>query len=102
MPNSAVIRSRVATRTASLPRSVISASRPRPSSGFGRRTTMPCASSRSMVLVTDVGCTMSRSPMTLSGSAPARLNDSRTSASYLAKVSPYGRRIASSSASRIC
>jgi hypothetical protein len=63
---------------------------------------MPCASSRSIVFVTLVGCTMSRSPMTRSGSAPARLNDSSTSASYLANVSPYGRRIVSSSPSRIC
>jgi len=102
IPNSAAIRSRVAARTASRPRSVISASRPRPSSGFGRRITMPCASSRSIVFVTLVGCTMSRSPMTRSGSEPARLNDSSTSASYLANVSPYGRRIASSSPSRIC
>jgi hypothetical protein len=47
---------------------------------------MPCASSRSIVLVTLVGCTMSRSPITRSGSAPARLNDSSTRASYRANV----------------
>ena len=88
MPNSASIRSLVATRTASRPPSVISASRPRPSTGFGSRTTIPCASSRSIVLVTLVGCTMSRSPITRSGSAPARLNDSSTRASYRANVRP--------------
>jgi hypothetical protein len=49
---------------------------------------MPCASNRSIVFVTLVGCTMSRSPITRSGRAPARLNDSKTSASYRANVSP--------------
>ena len=89
--------------TASRPRSVISA---QPAAAVlrdsGLRITMPCASSRSIVFVTLVGCTMSRSPITRSGSAPSRLNDSSTSASYLANVSPCGRRIASSSPSRIC
>jgi hypothetical protein len=34
-----------------------------------------------MMFVTLVGCTISRSPITPSGSAPRRLNVSRTSAS---------------------
>ena len=66
------------------------------------RVTSPCCSSRSIVLVTLVGCTMSRSPMIRIGSSPSRLKLSRTSASYRAKVSPCGRNSASSWPSRIC
>ena len=40
------------------------------------------------MLVTLVGCTISRSPIFDSGSRPARLNVSSTSASYRAKVRP--------------
>src|SRR3954454_15415327 len=55
-----------------------------------------------MALVTLVGCTINRLPMTLSGSSPVRLNVSRTSTSYRAKVRRYGRRTSSKRASRIC
>ena len=75
---------------------------PRPSRGFGRRTTRPRRSSRSMVLVALVGCTISRWPITRIGSAPRRLKVSSTSASYRANVSPCRRRTLSSSASKIC
>ena len=81
MPNSAAIRSAVAAATTSRPVAVISASVPRPSSGLGLRTTWPCFSSRSMVLVTLVGCTISRSPISRIGSAPSRLKLSSTRAS---------------------
>src|SRR4029077_5273614 len=73
--------SRVARSTTSRPASVISARRPRPSEGFGLRITSCWRSRRSMVLVTLVGCTISRAPITPSGSAPRRLKVSRTSAS---------------------
>jgi hypothetical protein len=48
---------------------------------LGLRITMPGASSRSIVLVTEVGWTISRSPITRNGSLPSRLNDSSTRAS---------------------
>src|SRR6516162_6127601 len=102
IPNRAAIRSAVERVTTSRPLGVISASVPLPSRGLGRRRTRPSRSSRSTVLVTLVGCTMSRSPITRSGSAPVRLNASSTSASYLAKVSPYGRSRPSSPVRSIC
>src|SRR5215472_1518233 len=102
IPNRAAIRSAVERVTTSRPPGVISASVPRPSRGLGRRRTRPSRSSRSTVLVTLVGCTMSRSPITRSGSAPVRLNASSTSASYLAKVSRYGRSSPSSPVRSIC
>ncbi len=43
------------------------------------------------MLVALVGWTISRCPISRIGSAPARLKLSSTSASYRAKVSPYGR-----------
>jgi photosystem II stability/assembly factor-like uncharacterized protein len=78
---SAAIRSAVARPATSRPAGVISASVPRPSAGLGLRTTKPCASSRLMMLVTLVGCTISRCPTSRSGSAPSLLNWSSTSAS---------------------
>src|SRR3954471_8953873 len=55
-----------------------------------------------MALVTLVGGTMSRLPMTFSGSCPVRLKVSRTSTSYRAKVSACGLSTSSKRASRIC
>src|SRR4051794_8667979 len=55
-----------------------------------------------MALVTLVGWTMSRLPMTFSGSCPVRLKVSRTSTSYRAKVSSCGLSTSSKRASRIC
>jgi hypothetical protein len=55
-----------------------------------------------MMLVTLVGWTMSRSPITPRGSAPRRLKVSRTRASYRAKVRSCGLSSASSWPSRIC
>ncbi len=52
--------------------------------------------------MTDVACTCKRSPIFDSGSAPARLNDSSTRASYRLNVIPKGRNTASSWPSRIC
>lgn len=57
------------------------ASVPRPSFGFGRLATSPDRTSRSTVFVTDVGWTMSRSPIFDIGSSPALEKVSRTSAS---------------------
>ena len=70
--------------------------------GWACASTRPWASSRLTMLVTLVGWTISRSPISRNGSAPSRLNRSRTSASYRANVSRCGRSSASSSASRIC
>lgn len=64
------------------------ASVPRPSLGLGRLATSPDLTSRSTVLVTDVGCTISRSPILDIGSSPDLEKVSRTSASYRANVSP--------------
>ncbi|CAM5460510.1 hypothetical protein SVIOM74S_03869 [Streptomyces violarus] len=64
--------------------------------------TRPDFTSRSTVLVTEVGCTISRSPILDIGSSPALEKVSSTSASYRAKVRPYGLTTASTSASRIC
>jgi hypothetical protein len=66
------------------------------------RSTSPAATSRVIALVTLVGCTISRLPMTLSGSAPVRLKCSSTSTSYRANVSPCGRSTSSYRPSRIC
>src|SRR3954447_7732187 len=77
------------------------ASVPRPSLGLGRLATRPDLTSRSTVLVTDVGCTMSRSPIFDIASSPSLEKVSSTSASYRANVSPYGLTTASTSASRI-
>ncbi|CAM5256026.1 hypothetical protein STANM309S_00054 [Streptomyces tanashiensis] len=53
------------------------------------------------MFVTEVGWTISRSPILDIGSSPAFEKVSRTRASYRAKVSPYGLTTASTSARRI-
>ena len=71
---------------------------------FSRRGALPLRviGERLMVHPTSVTNIISRSPITPSGSAPRRLKVRSTSASYRAKVSPYGRSSASSSPSRSC
>ena len=98
MPNSAAIRSRVATWTASLPRSVISASRPRPSAGLGLRITMP----ERLQAVDRVGHRgrVHHQPLPHHPQRQRALPAERQQHEGLVpgEGSPYGRRIASSSA----
>jgi hypothetical protein len=81
MPKSRSVSAAVASSTTRRPSSVIAASTPRPSAGLGRRVTYPAATRRSIALVTLVGCTINRLPITLSGSSPRRLKVSSTSTS---------------------
>ena len=80
-PKSTAVTDAVAAAHSSRPASVISTSVVRPSVGCGRRTTRPEPWRRSTMLVIDVGCSCSRSPMIRIGSAPDRENRRSTSAS---------------------
>ncbi|OXR39601.1 hypothetical protein B7C42_08331 [Nocardia cerradoensis] len=74
----------------------------RRSLGCGTRFTKWAASSRSTVLVTEVGCTCRRALATAIGSAPVLLKLSNISNSYREKVKPDGRRASSTRAITIC
>ena len=81
MPKPVALTASVALSTMRRPSSVISASLVRRSVGWATRPTRPWCSSRSTMLVTLVGWSISRSPILPRGSAPWRLNASSTSAS---------------------
>ncbi len=71
----------MAASQTSRPLSVMEASVPRPSWGLGRLSTREDFTRRSTVFVTEVGCTMSRSPILDIGSSPFCEKVSSTSAS---------------------
>ena len=80
-PKSTSVTAFVASSSTARPPSVISTSVARRSVGCGTRRTSPSACSRSTMLVTLVGCSCSRSPITRMGSRPWREKLSSTSAS---------------------
>ena len=77
----AAVTASVVAANSSRPDSVSCTRVVRRSLGCGSRRASPSSSSRSTMLVMDVGCSCSRSPISRIGSEPRRENDSSTSAS---------------------